>query len=80
MAVEKKLLIFLYVTTRLASNQDTQERFSHSAYTISLRYHEVLDALLLLYPYFVILLNIDTPLASRMTLNISLISKTTLVH
>jgi len=65
MAVEEKLLIFLHITTWLASNRDTQERFSHSANTISRRFHEVLDALLLLYPYFVTLLNIDTPLASR---------------
>jgi hypothetical protein len=64
MAVEEKLLIFLHITTRLALNRDTQERFSHSTYTISLRFHEVLDALLLLYPHFVTLLNIDTPLAS----------------
>jgi hypothetical protein len=64
-AVEEKLLIFLHITTRPASNRDTQERFSHSAYTISLRFHEVLDALLLLYPHFVTLPNIDTPLASR---------------
>jgi hypothetical protein len=35
MAVEEKLLIFLHLTTRPASNRDTQERFSHSGQTIS---------------------------------------------
>jgi hypothetical protein len=33
--VEEKLVIFLYITTRPASNRDTQERFSRSGDTIS---------------------------------------------
>jgi hypothetical protein len=33
--VEEKLVIFLHITTRLASNRDTQERFSRSGATIS---------------------------------------------
>ena len=33
--VEEKLVIFLHITTRLASNQDTQERFSQFGDTIS---------------------------------------------
>jgi hypothetical protein len=35
MLVEEKLLMFLHLTTRPASNRDTQERFSHSGETIS---------------------------------------------
>jgi hypothetical protein len=35
MTVEEKLVVFLYITTRPASNRDTQERFSHSGETIS---------------------------------------------
>ena len=35
MTVDEKLLIFLYITTRPASNRDTQERFSRSGDTIS---------------------------------------------
>src|SRR5947209_8940780 len=34
-SVEEKLAIFLHLTTRPASNRDTQERFSHSGNTIS---------------------------------------------
>ena len=33
--VEEKLVIFLHITTRPASNRDTQERFSRSSNTIS---------------------------------------------
>jgi hypothetical protein len=33
--VEEKLVIFLHITTRPASNRDTQERFSRSGATIS---------------------------------------------
>jgi hypothetical protein len=33
--IEEKLVIFLYITTRPASNRDTQERFSRSGDTIS---------------------------------------------
>jgi hypothetical protein len=35
MTVEEKLVVFLHLTTRPASNRDTQERFSHSGETIS---------------------------------------------
>jgi hypothetical protein len=34
-SVEEKLVIFLHITTRPASNRDTQERFSRSGDTIS---------------------------------------------
>jgi hypothetical protein len=34
-AVKEKLVIFLHLTTRPASNHDTQERFSYSSDTIS---------------------------------------------
>jgi hypothetical protein len=44
MSVEEKLLTFLYLTTRPASNRDTQERFSHSGETIS-RYIKFLSLL-----------------------------------
>jgi len=33
--IEEKLIIFLYIITRLASNRDTSERFSRSRETIS---------------------------------------------
>jgi hypothetical protein len=35
MTVEEKLAIFLHITSRPASNRDTQERFSHSGETVS---------------------------------------------
>ena len=79
--VEEKLMIFLHITTRPASNRDTQERFSRSGDTISQYlntlslslykaniyscFHEVLDALLVLYPHFTSLPDADTPLATR---------------
>jgi hypothetical protein len=79
--IEEKLLIFLHITTRPASNRDTQERFSRSGDTISQYlntlsfylykanthscFHAVLDALLVLYPRFTSLLNAGTPLATR---------------
>jgi hypothetical protein len=79
--VEEKLMIFLHITTRPASNRDTQERFSQSSDTISSYlntlsfslykaninscFHEVLDALLVLYPHFTSLPNANTPLATR---------------
>jgi hypothetical protein len=34
--IEEKLMIFFHITIRLASNRDTQERFSRSGDTISL--------------------------------------------
>jgi hypothetical protein len=79
--VEEKLMIFLHITTRPASNRDTQERFSRSSDTISQYlntlsfslynaninscFYEVLDALLVLYLHFTSPLNANTPLATR---------------
>ena len=73
-------MIFLQITTQPASNRDVQERFSRSGDTISQYlntfslsiykaninscFHEVLDALLVLYPHFTSLPNMDTPLAT----------------
>lgn len=34
-SIEQKLLIFLHITSRPASNRDTMERFSHSNSTVS---------------------------------------------
>ena len=83
MLVKEKLLIFLHLTTRLALNRDTQERFSYSGSTISRyinslflyiyirsnskysHFYKVLNALIVMYPHFVTLPSINTPLASR---------------
>jgi hypothetical protein len=83
--VEEKLMIFLHITTQLASNRDTQERFSQSSDTISQYlntlsfslykaninscFYEVLDALLVLYLHFTSLLNANTPLATQILNN-----------
>ena len=79
-SVEEKLVIFLHITTRLASNRDTQERFSRSSDTMSQYlntlslylykanihscFYKVLNALLVLYLRFTFLLNASTPLAT----------------
>jgi hypothetical protein len=80
--IEQKLIIFIYIISRVASYRDTTERFSRSSNTISIIYiviiilinsrlfHEVLDALLILYPLFVTLPIIDTPLSSRIADNL----------
>jgi hypothetical protein len=34
-SIEEKLAIFIYITSRGASNRDTSERFSRSGHTIS---------------------------------------------
>jgi hypothetical protein len=83
-SIEEKLAIFIHISSRGASNRDTSERFSRGGRTIS-RYalsvprmlfclpyscfHEVLDALLILYSYVVNLPASDTPLSPRIADN-----------
>jgi len=63
--VEEKLLIFLFIVTRPASNRDAQERFAVGPGTVSRAFHEVLTALLLLYQTNVIIPDNTTPIAHR---------------
>jgi hypothetical protein len=63
-AVEEKLAIFLHLTTRPASNRDTQERFSHSGDTIS----QYIDSLFLINVVIMLIIIIVVSMRSLMPL------------
>ena len=48
-SVYQKLAIFLQIVGKRDCNRDLQENFQHSGVTISLVFHEVLNALLILH-------------------------------
>ncbi|KAL1976216.1 hypothetical protein VTN31DRAFT_2498 [Thermomyces dupontii] len=50
MSIERKLLIFLYLTTNGASYRNAVEKFQHSLTTMSSVFHHVLDGILAMYP------------------------------
>ena len=52
-AVDKKLVMFLWTVARAASNRDVQECFQHSGETVSRHFHEVLNAVNVLVPEYI---------------------------
>lgn len=64
-SVHQKLAIFLQIVGKGDCNRDLQETFQHSGATISLVFHEVLNALLILHQKTIILPTITEPLDSR---------------
>ena len=64
-SIHQKLAIFLQIVGKGDSNRDLQETFQHSGATISLVFHEVLAALLILHKKTITLPNTSKPLDSR---------------